>query len=290
MCFTPLVSIGTATAEFLIAAHLKRKIKDPKLKLAPVFIFLLGLYQFTEFMLCKTNNPEIWSRIGFVSYTFLPIVFMHFTLNISQKRMEKALYILPVGISLLALLHPNFLIYSSCNLLHVSVMNVIFDQYYSLTVIYSVLYFVFPAYGLFCFVKTFKNKFMDKTSSKMVAVLIPLTVIVSQATIILLAIKNINPTLLWIVISIFLFILSLALILLGIIPFWKKSYYFRFVALFAFASSGLTVPILYVILPLMSYDFPSIFCQFAFFYSIAILVFVNAFERQKGEGREVAKN
>lgn len=277
MCFTPLVSIGTAAVEFSIAAYIIKIIKDPRLRLAPVFVLLLGFYQFTEFMLCKSGNPEIWSRIGFITYTFMPMVFSHFVSSVSDRKVEKILYIFPVSFSLLAVLHPNFIIYSMCNSLHVTSLNILYDQYQYLTIIYFIYYAIFPAGALYFFMKKYKNKFVKNIRFAVFWALVPLTLLLAQIFLIFWGIDRMNMEVSWIIMSILLSVVSLTILVLAIIPFYR-SFWFACIILFIFASVGISVPILYIFFPIVGYDFPSIFCQFAFLYSIAILIFVEVFQ------------
>ena len=75
MCFTPTISLTTAIIEFIVVIYLIKRIKDKSLRALPWIILILGLYQLTEFFLCTTDN-QIWPKLGFIMYTFLPILLM----------------------------------------------------------------------------------------------------------------------------------------------------------------------------------------------------------------------
>ena len=86
MCFTPAISLTTALIEFIIATFILVKYKR---YVVPVFfailVYVLGIYQFTEFMLCTTNNAFLWAKLGFITYTFLPAIGLHFAFRLTKK-------------------------------------------------------------------------------------------------------------------------------------------------------------------------------------------------------------
>lgn len=63
-------------------------------------MMLLGGYQLSEFLLCVTPFTELWTKVGFVIYTFLPAVALHsvlFRLNKKLTAMRLAfVYAVPI--------------------------------------------------------------------------------------------------------------------------------------------------------------------------------------------------
>jgi len=78
MCFVPKVSLATALIEFFVAGWIY--FNFPKRVLTSFFaivIFLLGFYQFTEFMLCTTGNARLWGKIGFITHSLIPAICLY---------------------------------------------------------------------------------------------------------------------------------------------------------------------------------------------------------------------
>lgn len=76
-------------------------------------MMLLGGYQFSEFLLCVTPFTELWTKVGFVIYTFLPAVALHsvlFRLNKKITTMRLAfIYAVPV-VTICAALIPGLMV------------------------------------------------------------------------------------------------------------------------------------------------------------------------------------
>jgi len=114
----------------------------------PLLIYILGFYQFTEFMLCTSNYPFFWAKMGFITYSFLPAVGLHFIMKLTNRKYNyTTLYLVPVIFSLMALLKPDFIIESTCTTFFVIVIKDLFNSLFSY--IYGVYYFGFIM--LFCY-------------------------------------------------------------------------------------------------------------------------------------------
>ena len=122
MCFTPLISISIAILEFALASVLllffpKSKFRD----FFAAFIYILGFYQFTEFMLCS-GNALFWATLGFITYSFLPALALHAVLKIFRKKFNIIwVYITPLVASILAITIPGFIIQASCERYFISI-------------------------------------------------------------------------------------------------------------------------------------------------------------------------
>src|SRR3989344_4507903 len=105
MCYTPLIAITTAVVEFILACIMIGVFRKSFFQtLFALFIVLLGTYQFTEFMLCTSQQPEFWALVGFLTYNFLPALALHGTLRfVGTKIHTLFLYVLPVLFSLFVL-------------------------------------------------------------------------------------------------------------------------------------------------------------------------------------------
>ena len=112
MCFTPTVSLTTAIIEWVIATFILFRYKKSVFsRFMALFIFILGFYQFSEYMLCTSGNVELWAKLGFISYTFLPALGLHFILSYTKNKFNKAWLYAPVAIIILVvILKNNFII------------------------------------------------------------------------------------------------------------------------------------------------------------------------------------
>ena len=155
MCFTPLISISTAIIEFVLATVLllffpKSKFRD----FFAIFIYLLGFYQFTEFMLCS-GNAVIWAIAGFIAYSFLPAISLHAVLRIFRKKINIIwIYIIPITASIFAIITPGFIIRTSCERYFVSVGTMITSGASFLQLVAFAIYitYYFSFLLLICFI------------------------------------------------------------------------------------------------------------------------------------------
>lgn len=91
------------------------------------FIYLLGLYQFSEFMMCSLSSYNIWPRFGFIIYTLLPLLSLYISLILSKTKFNKLVFVLPTLIfSLIALFYPYFIVSASCHTIFVQVQTLFF--------------------------------------------------------------------------------------------------------------------------------------------------------------------
>lgn len=167
MCFTPTISITTAIIEFVVATfilfYFKRSLVT---KFFAAVIYLLGFYQFTEFMLCTSNSPILWAKLGFMTYTFLPAIGLHFALKLnSYKKNLGLIYLIPILFNLIALFKEDFISGSSCSSFFIIISYSFFNSYNILQSIiskfYLLYYFGFIAMALYFFFKKYQ-----KTKSK----------------------------------------------------------------------------------------------------------------------------
>ena len=150
MCFTPTISISIAIIEFALASILllffpKSEFRD----FFAFFIYLLGFYQFTEFMLCS-GNAFFWATIGFITYSFLPAIALHAVLKIFKKKFNIIwVYVIPIIASIFVIITPGFIIKASCERYFISIGTIITSTPSFLLLaafaIYVVYYFGFLA-------------------------------------------------------------------------------------------------------------------------------------------------
>jgi hypothetical protein len=188
MCFTPFISLTTAIIEFAVATFILIKYKK---YLVPVFsailIYVLGFYQFTEFMLCSSGNPFLWAKIGFITYTFLPAIGLHLILRLAKnKRYNKLIYLVPIFFAIITIITPNFIIKASCSKVFVTVQNVLASQNYAGLFPFYLIYYTVSILTmgilLFVLIKKERNKLDKKIEGLwfmawLIAILIPIILI-----------------------------------------------------------------------------------------------------------------
>jgi hypothetical protein len=120
MCYTPPVSFATAFIEFALAIYMRVRYGQARMvKFGSALLLLLGSYQISEFFLCTTTYSELWTKWGFVSYSFLPAVGLHYVLFQLRRKVTTThlafIYIVPV-LALLASIAPDVIVTQSwCN-------------------------------------------------------------------------------------------------------------------------------------------------------------------------------
>ncbi len=158
MCFTPVISLSTAIIEFFVATFLLFYYSKSNFRKITIFLYLLGAYQFTEFMLC-TSNDLIWAKLGFVAYTFLPAVALSFCLVYVKKNSRNLLvFALPVFFSLFALLKPDFVTDATCGTYFILVKQLFYQTIYFVpSIIYFTYYFGFIAMTSYLLIQHYMN-------------------------------------------------------------------------------------------------------------------------------------
>ncbi len=190
MCFNSTVSLTTAVIELGLSIIMPWKFPKASLKyFFALLLFLLGFYQFTEFMLCKTGNAELWVRAGFITYSFLPAMGLDMTLTYFKiKRHRLLLYFFPVVYSLIAIFTTNFVQVGQCNAIFVTA-RYIFSQDYNfvLWLAYVTYYALVTIFA--CFI-ALKYYFSEKNNKKRkVFLMLPVAVLLmSLPTFILMVI------------------------------------------------------------------------------------------------------
>ena len=161
MCSTPRISLATALIEFLTALYLWLTLKRTiVMKLLVIFLYLLGMYQFSEFMICMSDYANVWSRIGFISYNFLPAVGLHIVLSYSRIKFPRFLiYIVPALAALAAIFMQGFIFETACGEFFVTIKTPFFRDVGIgepwLFEIYSAYYLGFILLGVLILMKNY---------------------------------------------------------------------------------------------------------------------------------------
>jgi len=160
MCFTPVISISTAIFHFVIATWILLYFKKSSLnKTIVVVIYFLGLYQFTEFMLCTSSNPFLWAKIGFITYTFIPAFVLEFCLIHTKKAYDRiVIYAIPIIFSLIVLFKENVFSEATCGEYFVIVRHIFFGPENVIpTLMYGAYYLGFFIIGSYFLYRHFKR-------------------------------------------------------------------------------------------------------------------------------------
>lgn len=178
MCFTPSVSLATAITEFVFAGIMPFVFNRARLKnIFAFFLFLLGFYQFTEFMLCITGNAEVWVRAGYITYSFLPAVSVHAVWNYFETKAHRLLlYVIPLFYSFVALFSTDFVQVGSCQTMFV-LTKVFYSKNYNtvFSLVYIAYYFFFIVFACLFALKKYRQE--KNIKKKKLYLLLPLGVL-----------------------------------------------------------------------------------------------------------------
>ncbi|MBN1156806.1 hypothetical protein JXA85_04260 [Candidatus Woesearchaeota archaeon] len=174
MCFSPAVSLTVAAFEFIVATMLMRRSK-----LFAFLIYLLGFYQFTEYMLCTAQHDYFWATTGFITYSLLPAVGLHLASNFANKKMNLlALYLPAMMAVFVAVSKKDFVVFTECSNCFVIALNYFSNPATKLTlskVLYVAYYFGYIALSVYFLSKHYKT---EKDNLKKVADLILVVAII----------------------------------------------------------------------------------------------------------------
>ncbi len=85
-CFTPLVSLATFFVELIFGVYVLTKYRRTLFgKLSVVLLVLLGIFQLSEYQICRSGGAEFWTIIGYIAITFLPALGVHLVTLITKK-------------------------------------------------------------------------------------------------------------------------------------------------------------------------------------------------------------
>lgn len=119
-CFSPLVMAITIIIEVSLAVYALVRYKHALIRNLAIATFLiLATFQFAEFQVCTNTlgNPEMWSRIGYVAITFLPIIGVQAISVLAGRKNRQLLVVLySIGLvfALYFLITPGVFVASMC--------------------------------------------------------------------------------------------------------------------------------------------------------------------------------
>jgi hypothetical protein len=87
-CFSPLVMLATFGIEIILAIVVFVRHRATRFgKTAGFVLILLAVFQFAEYRICTAEGalPVLWSRVGFVAITLLPLMGLYLVSLVSHK-------------------------------------------------------------------------------------------------------------------------------------------------------------------------------------------------------------
>src|SRR5689334_506408 len=87
-CFSPAVMIATCVIEVLLAAFVFLRHHTTRFgKVAGIVLLLLATFQFAEYRICVApgDHTLLWSRVGFIAITLLPLAGLYLVSLVSHK-------------------------------------------------------------------------------------------------------------------------------------------------------------------------------------------------------------
>lgn len=139
-CFTPLASLATFIIEFALAFYAIFKFNTSKFaRFGILILFLLGIFQLSEYLVCKSSMPLIWAKIGFIAITFLPPAGLSMVAIAAKKNLWTAFgYIFAFVFSLAILFIPDIISSTTC-----PGKFVIFNTLETFNIFYEIYYFAY---------------------------------------------------------------------------------------------------------------------------------------------------
>jgi hypothetical protein len=87
-CFSPEVMVATFLIELILAGYVLFRYHVTRFgKVAAGVLLLLGTFQFAEYQICTATSgvSMVWSRVGFVAITLLPLAGLYLVFLVSHK-------------------------------------------------------------------------------------------------------------------------------------------------------------------------------------------------------------
>jgi len=88
-CFSPPVMVGVFIIEVALGIYTLVRYKMSAItRLAASILFLLAIFQLSEFQVCGRSSTEaiIWSRVGYIAIALLPALALHVVFMIARKK------------------------------------------------------------------------------------------------------------------------------------------------------------------------------------------------------------
>lgn len=145
-CFTPLVTLITFIIEVAFAFYVFLRYRKSLFgKLSIIFLLLLGIFQLSEYSICGGGHSLLWSKVGYLTITFLPVIGLHLISLVTKKsRLLKSGYVIAAIFAVIILIVPGIFLGVSC-----TGRYLIFDTSDIFDYFYVIYYVGFLLIGLF---------------------------------------------------------------------------------------------------------------------------------------------
>ena len=86
-CFSPPVVLATFTLELILALYVWLRYRSTTFgRLIAVFLAVLSVFQLAELAVCLGGPSVVWTRIGYVAITFLPVIGIDVAARLSAQK------------------------------------------------------------------------------------------------------------------------------------------------------------------------------------------------------------
>lgn len=161
-CFSPPVVLATFLIELALAIYAWWRYRSTHFgRLATVFLLLLAGFQGSELLICFGHSAIIWSKIGFICTTFMPILGIDLIYELRRKRASLAWgYALASALAVVIAIFPGIFQDAACTGTFVAFQtrSLTFDFVY-------VLYYLTTLFlGIFLILESSKEKGANKAA------------------------------------------------------------------------------------------------------------------------------
>lgn len=160
MCFAPYISLSTFVIEFFLALFfLLKNPKDKLNRIIALMVFLLGIYQLNEFLICVTSI-NLFTRLAMITTTILPPLAVSYALIMWRKKIRYYWHFLIYSPALFFTLMFALTTYYNKSAECMTVFIQYFPRWIVLSNFYSLYYmtYLIGAGVLFYFASTIKHK------------------------------------------------------------------------------------------------------------------------------------
>ena len=115
-CFSPLVTLLTGALELACVLYAFATYRaTPFGRTATLLVFLLAIFQFSEYAICSGGSIALWNKIGYAAIALLPATGVHLTELVTKKTFWTPLsYAAGIAVALLILIPGGAFITTYC--------------------------------------------------------------------------------------------------------------------------------------------------------------------------------
>ena len=115
-CFSPFVTLLTGALELACALYAFATYRrTPFGRTATLLVFLLAIFQFSEYAICSRESIAFWNKIGYAAIALLPATGVHMAELVTKKTFWTPLsYAAGIVVALLILMLPGVFVATYC--------------------------------------------------------------------------------------------------------------------------------------------------------------------------------